>query len=438
VRVGLQAWGSEGDIQPFTALAAALTARGHEVTLVVTDNERRDYGAIARRFGFRLIAVDNPLVATPEQVEELWRRIFAAGNPLLQAAIIMRFGLDPVAGAMYAASAELCATSDAVVGHFLAHPLRAAADKAGVPMGTLNVAHNCVPSAAICPPGLPDLGRWSYPLCWRLARFAVNRVFLPRINALRVRVGLKPDTDAMLQSWSAERLNLIAVSPQFCTPPADWEERHCVCGFLNPPAALGSDELPEGLDEFLSAGEPPVYLTFGSMMPHNLAYQQETAALWMDAVRRAGCRAVVQLPWPDLDAFPSPQGVFKVQRAPYRLVFPRCALVVHHGGAGTTQSALLSGRPSILVAHVSDQFFWGAELERLGAGGRTLKRRTLRAGQLAKGIRDVLARPELAARAAEIGAKMARENGVQRAVELIEARLLDNRPLRPNEPLPLE
>ena len=37
MKIGLQAWGSEGDIQPFTALAAGLVQAGQDVTLLVTE-----------------------------------------------------------------------------------------------------------------------------------------------------------------------------------------------------------------------------------------------------------------------------------------------------------------------------------------------------------------------------------------------------------------
>jgi len=37
MKIGLQTWGSEGDIRPFTSLAAGLKLAGHDVTLVVTD-----------------------------------------------------------------------------------------------------------------------------------------------------------------------------------------------------------------------------------------------------------------------------------------------------------------------------------------------------------------------------------------------------------------
>ena len=260
-------------------------------------------------------------------------------------------------------------------------------------------------------------------MVWRLVRHMVNRIFLPRVNALRAREGLPLDQDVMLQTWAAERLNLIAVSPQICERPSDWEDRHQVCGFLNPPAPLDSEDYPPGLEEFLSIGVPPVYLTFGSMMLDNLDYLREIADIWIEAVRIVGCRAILQLPWHDLNTFETDDRVFKIRRSPYNKVFPRCALVVHHGGAGTTQASLLAGRPSIIVAHVSDQFFWGSELERLGVAGRTLKRKGLTVEKLAHGIADALAQPRLTANSLKIGERMSHENGVVSAIELIEKRL---------------
>jgi len=424
MRIGLQAWGSEGDIQPFTALASGLVKAGHEVTLVVTDNIGRDDSDLAKRFGYRLVAVPNPENPSPEQAQNVWRQLIDLGNPIRQAELIVKHGFDPVMEERYAASKKLCERSDAVIGHFFAYPLRVAAEKAGVPIATVNIVHNCLPSAQICPPGLPDVGRWFYPLGWRVVRTMVNRIFLPRVNALRTREGLRPDRDVMTETWAAERLNLIAVSPQICRAPADWDARHEVCGFLNPPSPLMTDDLPEGLDAFLSAGSPPVYLTFGSMMLNDLDYIRETVAIWMNAVRQVGRRAILQFPCGAISEFKTDASFFTVQRSPYQKVFPRCALAVHHGGSGTTQSALLAGLPSIIVAHLSDQFFWGSELERLGVAGRTLKRKGLKANQLAAEISRVLGRRDLSARSRALGERMAQEDGVATAIALISKKLL--------------
>ena len=423
MRIGLQTWGTEGDVQPFIALAAGLVRAGHEVTLVVTDNAGRNYHGPARRFGFRLVEVRHPKILPPGTVAEIWRQIIDLGNPLRQAELVMRHGFDPVMEDMYAAAQVLCSASDAVVGHFFAFPLRVAAETSGVPMATLNTVHNGVPSATVRPPGLPDLGQWSYPLGWMLVRKMLNGVFLPRVNALRSREGLAPDRDVMTETWASDRLNLIAVSPSICQPADEWDDRHELCGFLNTPARLSAEECPHGLDSFIEAGELPVYFTFGSMMLHHLDYIRDTAALWTAAVRKVGCRAILQLPWDDLSAFPAEDGIFAVKGSPHREVFPKCSLVVHHGGAGTTQASLLASRPSVVVAHMADQFFWGSELERLGVAGPTQRRKGLSSKRLANSIAKVLGSPDMSDRARAIGNAMSEENGVDVAVNLIEARL---------------
>ena len=424
MKIGLQAWGSEGDIQPFTALAAGLVQAGHDVTLLVTDNIGRDYNGLAQRCGYKLVVVKNPdIVTTPEQVESIWRKIIEIGNPIQQAEMVLRYGFDPEMEIMFSAAKNLCANSDVVVGHFFVFPLRVAAEMADIPMATVNIVHNCIPSSHICPPGLPDLGRWSYPLGWKLVRMMLNRIFLPRVNALRKREGLPNDSDVMTQTWASERLNLIAVSPNICSAPKDWSNNNFVCGFLNPPAGLSPEELPEGLVDFLSAGESPVYFTFGSMMLHNLEYNKEAVTIWSDVVNRLGCRAIFQLSWEDLSVFKTNEKVYKVIRSPYRKVFPKCSVIVHHGGAGTTQSSLLSGCPSVIVAHMSDQYFWGSELERLGVAGPTQKRKGLSAKKLAHSIAQVSSSLEMAKRASKIGIAMEQENGVDAAVREIETRL---------------
>ena len=420
MRIGLQTWGSEGDIRPFIALAAGLVAAGHEVCLVVTDDAGRDYTRWARRYGFGLKALKGPGAAASPQSEAIRQEIISVGNPLRQAEMIMTYGFDPVMEDMYTEARNLCAGNDLVIGHFFVFPLRVAAEKARVPIATVNIVHNCVPSRFTCPPGIPDFGRWFYPFGWKVVRKLVNRIFLRRVNALRVREGLEPKRDVMDEVWAAERLNLVAVSPRICERPPDWSSRHQICGFLNPPSDGSPEELPAGLEDFLASGPAPVYMTFGSMMAHSLKPLQETHSLWVEAAKRAKCRAVLQIPWSDLSVFERNPGVFTVERSPYLRVFPRCAGVVHHGGAGTTQASLVSGKPSIVVAHMADQTFWGSELKRLGVGARTLTRNSLTPAKLAREITRVVTSPAMSDRAGVIGRQMAEEDGVRLAVQLIE------------------
>lgn len=330
----------------------------------------------------------------------------------------MAYGFDPLTDAMYEAARKLCENSDALVGHFFLFPLAIAAEKRNVPLAKVYVVHNCIPSPDIAPPGVPLPGKWAYALGWRLVRSGVNRVFLPRVNALRQREGLPLERDVILESWPSRILNLVAVSPTIAGKPGEWSEEYQVCGFLTLPRA--SEERDSALDAFLSAGPPPVYFTFGSMMVRDVDYMASVVGTWRDAVRRLRCRAVFQIAHEDLTVFPTSPQIFKVKRSDYPSVFPRCAAVVHHGGAGTTQSVLEAGRPSVVVAHLADQFFWGAELERLGVAGRTIKRPRMTRARLVRSLEEVLSSETMARKAAVIGAAISREKGTQTAVRLLE------------------
>jgi UDP:flavonoid glycosyltransferase YjiC (YdhE family) len=62
-----------------------------------------------------------------------------------------------------------------------------------------------------------------------------------------------------------------------------------------------------------------------------------------------------------------PASVLRVAYAPFSLLLPACAGLVHHGGIGTTAQALSAGIPQRSMAATFDQFTT-ARVERLGAG----------------------------------------------------------------------
>ena len=94
-------------------------------------------------------------------------------------------------------------------------------------------------------------------------------------------------------------------------------------------------------------------------------------------------------------------------------------MIVHHGGAGTTQSSLRAGKPSVVVAHAFDQPYWGNRLKQLGVAGNVLQRKKTNPELLAKAIRAVIDSPQMIREAQKAGSAMQRENGVENAVSLI-------------------
>jgi len=294
-----------------------------------------------------------------------------------------------------------------------------AADYAGKPYVSVFLSHVSIPTRYAHP--LAALGQTGNRALWWLTRVMLNRALLHYPNRLRRQLGMAPARDLIGDVWLSPRLSLVGVSPTICERRPDWPASVHVCGFLDMPNVEVEGVVPPALDDFLANGTPPVYMTLGSWMPEGVAAETETLTLFTTAARLAGCRAIIQSPSAQACGFASDDAILYVAASPHHRIFPRCAAVVHHGGAGTTQSATLAGKPSVVIAHLNEQEHWGAELRRLGIAGKTLTRRSVTARALAGRISEVLTTPGMAVRAAQTGAAMRQENGVATAVKLIGA-----------------
>ena len=103
-------------------------------------------------------------------------------------------------------------------------------------------------------------------------------------------------------------------------------------------------------------------------------------------------------------------------------VFPRCKLVVHHGGAGTTQTSMRAGVPSIAVEHGFDQTYWGKAIVAAGVSPVLLHRRSVTPATLARAIAAALESKRLADNARRIALALNEEDGVAAAVRLVNER----------------
>ncbi len=423
MRIGLQTWGSEGDVRPFLALAAALSRRGHGVRLVITEIDDRDYARYADTLGVDIEMVASPVLASEVEIMRVGDTLLAMGSAYRQGRYIAERLFEPGVPEMFTAARDLAGWSDVIVRHYFHHPCGAAADLAGVPQASLSFSPDAIASADQPPGDLPDLGSLSNRFLWKLARRELDRTFLPPINRLREQSGLAPLPNTM-RGWYSPRLNVVAVSPFIRPPSADWAPAHRVSGFLNLPESQRFDPLPETVDAFLEAGEAPVFVGFGSLTPRDSAHVRETLDVIENAVSRAGCRAIVQgLAEPATGT----SSLLHVGRVPHAKLFPRCAAIVHHAGAGTTQTATLSGVPSVCVPHLADQFYWSRRLYKLGTAVKPLKRKRLTARRLAGRLADVLGSEERRERAQSLAARMSGECGDERAADLIES-LAESRP----------
>ncbi len=93
----------------------------------------------------------------------------------------------------------------------------------------------------------------------------------------------------------------------------------------------------------------------------------------------------------DVDALgPLPANVTVRENVPLHLVLPGCALVIHHGGAGSTMTALAAGVPQLAIPHGLDQFLIGGRIEAAGAG-RCLPNYACDAADVTAAVSEMLA-----------------------------------------------
>jgi UDP:flavonoid glycosyltransferase YjiC (YdhE family) len=122
------------------------------------------------------------------------------------------------------------------------------------------------------------------------------------------------------------------------------------------PWALAGEVLPP------TDGRPRVLVTLGTFDNPQAATRIRTC---VQAAQDAGAQVVVALGNPDRrqgDAFPDDVIVADWLDLPAAIA--TSALVVHHGGAGTSWATLAAGRPALCLPQLGDQFRNAALLER--------------------------------------------------------------------------
>ncbi|MQP64367.1 glycosyltransferase [Niveispirillum sp. SYP-B3756] len=427
MKISITSLGSRGDVQPIAAVASALAARGHDVIFVTTPA----CAGLLQGTGVRLGLLDGDIREELASADGL--RLIASGKKPAAAIRAARAICARNIDRWWTGIKRETAGSDLFIGETSSlsamlslaeasnRPFLWACMQPLVPTGAF-------PSPLIAPPQQP-LPPWGNRLhhfiidqmLWQSTRSYVNK-------ARRNIIGLPawPLSGPIAKVHRERRPTLLAYSEHLVPRPDDWDDNVSVTGywFLEKPSGWVP---PEALTQFLAAGAPPVYIGFGSM---TFPDPQSTTRLILSALKSVGCRAIIAAGWGGLVPETPSRDVFVVGEAPHDWLFQHVALAVHHGGAGTTASALRAGIPSVIVPFMADQFFWGARLTSIGVSGPALPYSSLTVDELAHAIRSALADSTMRRAAARIGMLIRSENGIATAVGIIESVAVSSRPLK--------
>ncbi|KAL3927336.1 MAG: hypothetical protein SGPRY_002869 [Prymnesium sp.] len=238
---------------------------------------------------------------------------------------------------------------------------------------------------------------------------------------------------------------IIGTSPHLFQMPSDFNpayaRRFHVTGFWVLPEAAqlqitkgegGAREVFGGEDElarisaFLVEGEAPVYVGWGSMIATSPCFM---AKLAVHALLLAKRRGIVLGGFAKLSADMLSDGpqklidyarenVLFVSSAPHEWLLPKCAVLVHHGGSGTTAAALRAGVPMVVTPCLADQFDNAAQIAREGGGVNAGALKKLTPECLAKAVREA-STEEVKRAASRLGEQVRDERGLENASELL-------------------
>ncbi len=402
MKICLLTFGTRGDVQPYVALGVGLKKAGHEVSLATLD----EFKSLTAEYGLRYAPLRGDFLKAAQSAE-------GRGNPLKLIGQYIEMARDTLADEwLHAQQAEVLVYNSAAFGGY------SIAEKLGIPAFASSPIPLYSPTQAFPSPFFPfrDLGplnHWSHRFFAKMGPAMYRR---PIREWRKETLGLPPSKgEDFLRGKPVTKL--YPYSETVLPRPADWDVSTVVTGywFLDAPPAW---EPSPALVQFLADGPPPVYVGFGSMFMNGGA--QKTKIV-LEALRLAGQRAVLATGWGGLTADNAPESVFVLDTVPHDWLFPRVAAVVHHGGAGTTGAAFRAGKPMVICPFVADQPFWGRRAAALGVGPDPIPLWKLTPARLADAIRAT-SEPGMRQRAAALGETIRAENGVGRAVAVIEGR----------------
>ncbi|MBX2996963.1 MAG: glycosyltransferase family 1 protein [Caldilineaceae bacterium] len=412
MKISVVASGTRGDVQPYLALSKGLQEAGYNVRLLASENFEALITGAGVPFGSMGMGAEERI-----QSEE-WRKAIEGGNfftvlgkmqaevknaaadlapklpPLLEGSDLIITGMAGLGGVFSIAAHYKIPVIQAYVVPFTPTQEFSTPLVPSLPLGKL-------------------LNRFSYHVTHQLfwqstkASDAETRRLLgmpkpPLWGPFRDLARSQPPT---LYGYSAH------VLPR----PQDWGAQAHVTGywFLDE----GEDwQPPADLMAFLDAGDPPVYIGFGSMGSRN---PEEAGRITLDALARSRQRGVIASGWGGLKPTDLPDTVHLISSLPHSWLFPRMAAVVHHGGAGTTAAGLRAGVPSIVTPFGMDQPFWGRRIADLGVGPQPIPRKRLTGERLGDAITEAVSNPSMRRLAADLGEKIRSEDGVGNAVAVV-------------------
>lgn len=413
--IGIFTYGTRGDVQPYIALALGLMDRGHHVTVAAPEN----FAAFVEGFGVNF----HPLYGNAEEGMNS-----PEGQSVLQSENTIKLMkyffkvLREMKVPLRKSYLEGFDKVDFIIANTATLPITSAIAEKQNKKIALSYFMPPVVTTAEFP--LADFDFFNFPrynkLTYKLAYTFYWKFIKEETNEFREELGLPVLKESLISHLDKQKLlDLFCLSPALIPQPKDWDENHKITGFLTIPEHYREnhplDEISPALNNWLTAGEKPIYMGFGS---NGVGNTEKFVSILKNILTKTNERILFCTGWSLFENLPVHENLFVTKYVNHEVVLPKCKAGIFHGGAGTLAAMLRNNLPVIIISFYTDQPTWGKIIERMKLGVH-IPIKKLTSGNLILALKKVQT-DEIRNSVLTVGQQIRNENGLENAVNEIE------------------
>ncbi len=370
--------GSRGDIQPYIYLAVELQKLGEDVRIAAGNsfaNFIKGYGVkhYPLSLDYKTVGLDPKLMASAQNSTNPLKMLLTFNKMKKYA----RFMVDE----MY----EACRSSELIVWHPGCTIGYFAALEMGIPsvLAAPFPLHETKEVASVIAYGKTKLPfKTTYKLLqgmlWMASKSGVAMLYRKKEGRL------PPNFGCPFEKADSRHPAIVSCSNFVFKRPGDWNRNIHQYGFWFIEEEVDYTP-PVELADFLLNGKKPVYFGFGSVFNKN--EMDKFLKIITASLAATGERGIISGMGIPKNL---PENIFAIDSIPHKWLFPQCAAVCHHGGAGTSAAGFASGVPSIIIPFSNDQFAWAHRAYDIGVGAKPIYKKQLSVERLIAAIRFAL------------------------------------------------
>ncbi len=415
MNIGIFTYGTRGDLQPYVALALGLMDKGHKVTISATE----DFKNFVEGFGVKF----EPLWGNAETMmnSKEGQSILQTENSIKLMKYyfkVLHDNREPLRKSYYQAISKV----DFIIANSMTLPIVSTiAEKQSKKVALTYFMPPVVPTTEF---PLGDFDFFNFPwynkLTYKIAQSFFWKFIKQDTNEYRKQLGLPELKENLITYLDKQKiLDLYCLSQSLIPQPKDWETHHKITGFINIPKQEREthflDQTPVELTEWISKGDKPIYIGFGS---NGIGNTEKFSKILKEVLEKTNERILFCMGWSQFDNLPNHNNLFVTKYVNHETILPQCKLGVFHGGAGTLATMLRHNLPVIIVSFYTDQPTWGKIVERKKLGVH-IPVKSLSSDKLISAIQKTQT-DEIKNSVTIIGQQIRNENGLDNAITEIE------------------